>query len=100
GQPHVLVRYMAIEKVSQLHAARRVGMTWMILTMCGAMLVGLFGIAYMTKFEYEVSDPETIFIFFSQLLFHPFIGGFLLSAILAAVMSTISSQLLVTSSSM
>jgi SSS family solute:Na+ symporter len=100
GQPHILVRYMAIEKVSQLHAARRVGMTWMILTMCGAMLVGLFGIAYMTKFEYEVSDPETIFIFFSQLLFHPFIGGFLLSAILAAVMSTISSQLLVTSSSM
>lgn len=100
GQPHILVRFMAIEKVSQLHSARRVGISWMIMTMGGAMLVGLFGIAYMAKFDHQIQDPETIFIYFSQLLFHPFIGGFLLSAILAAVMSTISSQLLVTSSSM
>ncbi len=100
GQPHILVRFMAIGKVQQLHAARRIGITWMIFTMSGAMLVGLFGIAYMAKFNQTIDDPETIFIYFSQLLFHPFIGGLLLCAILAAVMSTISSQLLVTSSSM
>jgi Na+/proline symporter len=47
-----------------------------------------------------LADPETIFIVFSQYLFHPYIGGFLLAAILAAIMSTISSQLLVTSSSL
>lgn len=100
GQPHILVRFMAIERIKQLHSARRVGISWMILTMGGAMLVGLFGIAYMVQNNQTIGDPETIFVYFSQILFHPFIGGFLLSAILAAVMSTISSQLLVTSSSL
>src|SRR5690606_21824829 len=99
GQPHILVRFMAIERVKQLHAARRVGITWMVFTMSGAMLVGLIGIAYMVCNNQHIDDPETIFIYFSQVLFHPFVGGFLLSAILAAVMSTISSQLLVTASS-
>lgn len=100
GQPHILVRFMAIEKVKQLHSARRIGITWMVFTMVGAMSLGLFGIAYMEKNGQSIQDAETIFIYFSQVLFHPFVGGFLLSAILAAVMSTISSQLLVTSSSM
>lgn len=100
GQPHILVRFMAIEKVSQLPSARRIGITWMVFSMGGAMLVGLFGIAYMVANGQSIDDPETIFIYFSQVLFHPLIGGFLLAAILAAVMSTISSQLLVTSSSM
>lgn len=100
GQPHILVRFMAIEHVKQLHSARRIGIIWMIFTVSGAMAVGLFGISYMVQNGQSISDPETIFIHFSQVLFHPFVGGFLLSAILAAVMSTISSQLLVTSSSM
>lgn len=100
GQPHILVRFMAIERVGQLRSARRIGISWMVMTMGGASLVGLAGIAYMTKHGQGIADPETIFIYFSQVLFHPLIGGFLLSAILAAVMSTISSQLLVTSSSM
>jgi len=72
------------------------------------MLVGFFGIAYLQLFDqktmlaFDASKElsETIFIYMSRALFHPFIGGFLLSAILAAVMSTISSQLLVTSSSL
>lgn len=100
GQPHILVRFMAIEKISQLRSARRIGITWMVFSMGGAMLVGLFGIAYMVANGHSIDDPETIFIYFSQVLFHPLIGGFLLAAMLAAVMSTISSQLLVTSSSM
>jgi len=99
GQPHILVRFMAIDHVKQLKNARRIGISWMIFTLGGAMLIGLFGIAYMAKKDLTIGDPETIFIFFSKILFHPLIGGFLLSAILAAVMSTISSQLLVTSSS-
>ena len=99
GQPHIIVRFMAIDHVKQLKSARRIGITWMIFTVFGAMLVGLVGIAYMSKYNQSIDDPETIFIFFSRTLFHPLISGFLLSAILAAVMSTISSQLLVTSSS-
>lgn len=107
GQPHILVRFMAIESVKDLAKARTIGISWMILTVGGAMLVGLFGIAYLHEFDsvamqaFDSSKEmsETIFIHLSRVLFHPFIGGFLLSAILAAVMSTISSQLLVTSSS-
>jgi solute:Na+ symporter, SSS family len=100
GQPHILVRFMAIDTVKQLRPARKIGITWMIFTVAGAMLVGLVGIAFMASYNKTITDPETIFIYFSQTLFHPLIGGFLLSAILAAIMSTISSQLLVTSSSL
>ncbi|MVZ66877.1 sodium/proline symporter PutP [Sphingobacterium sp. DK4209] len=108
GQPHILVRFMAIEHVSDIPKARNIGISWMIFTVGGAMLVGLFGIAYLIKydpvemqrFDGSKEVAETIFIHLSRTLFHPLVGGFLLSAILAAVMSTISSQLLVTSSSM
>lgn len=100
GQPHILVRFMAIDHVKQIRSARRIGISWMIFTVGGAMFVGLVGIAYMSNTGQSISDPETIFIYFARVLFHPLISGFLLSAILAAVMSTISSQLLVTSSSM
>ena len=108
GQPHILVRFMAIDSVKDISKARNIGISWMIFTVGGAMLVGLFGIAYLAKFDTQTmvkfdgskEMAETIFIYASRVLFHPLIGGFLLSAILAAVMSTISSQLLVTSSSM
>jgi sodium/proline symporter len=100
GQPHIIVRFMAISSVKQLPSARRIGMTWMIVSLVGAAMTGIFGLAYMTKNNIPLEDPETIFIVLSQLLFNPLIGGFLLAAILAAIMSTISSQLLVTSSSL
>jgi sodium/proline symporter len=100
GQPHIIVRFMAIRSVKDLPAARRIGMTWMIVSICGAMATGFAGIAYVAKTGTELTDPETIFVLFSQVLFHPLISGFLLAAILAAIMSTISSQLLVTSSSL
>lgn len=108
GQPHILVRFMAIHHIKDIKKARNIGISWMVLTVGGALLVGLLGIAYLAKYDTDTmqvfdgskTEAETIFIYFSRLLFHPFIGGFLLSAILAAVMSTISSQLLVTSSSM
>ncbi|XQW85942.1 sodium/proline symporter PutP [Thalassotalea piscium] len=100
GQPHIIVRFMAIRSIKDLPAARRIGMSWMIVSVCGAVATGFVGIAYIAKSGQELKDAETIFILLSQLLFHPFIAGFLLAAILAAIMSTISSQLLVTSSSL
>ena len=100
GQPHIIVRFMAIRSVSDIKTAKRIGMSWMTVTIIGALVTGLVGIAYANKFEMKLSDPETIFIVFSELLFHPLISGFLLAAILAAIMSTISSQLLVSSSSL
>ncbi|WP_325071769.1 sodium/proline symporter PutP [Flocculibacter collagenilyticus] len=100
GQPHIIVRFMAIRSVNDISTARNIGMSWMTVTILGALATGFVGVAYANKFNYPISDPETIFIVFSQILFHPFISGFLLAAILAAIMSTISSQLLVSSSSL
>jgi sodium/proline symporter len=100
GQPHIIVRFMAIRSVKDMPAARRIGMSWMIVALIGAMATGFAGIAYVAKTGLKIDDAETIFIVLSQLLFSPLIAGFLLAAILAAIMSTISSQLLVTSSSL
>ncbi len=100
GQPHIIVRFMAISSVKEIKKARRIGMGWMIFSVGGAMLTGLIGAAYFSREGLNLADPETVFIELSRLLFHPFITGFLLAALLAAVMSTISSQLLVTSSSL
>ncbi|KEK22224.1 sodium/proline symporter PutP [Bacillus gaemokensis] len=98
GQPHIIVRFMAISSVKEIKSARRIGMGWMIFSVAGAMFTGLIGIAYYSKAGLKLSDPETIFVELGSILFHPLITGFLLAAILAAIMSTISSQLLVTSS--
>jgi SSS family solute:Na+ symporter/sodium/proline symporter len=100
GQPHIIVRFMAIRSVKEMPTARRIGMSWMIVSVIGAMATGLAGIAYIAKTGMKLDDAETVFIVLSQLLFSPLIAGFLLAAILAAIMSTISSQLLVTSSSL
>ncbi|MGB7405209.1 MAG: sodium/proline symporter PutP [Pacificimonas sp.] len=100
GQPHIIVRFMAIRRVEDIPTARNIGMGWMLVTIVGACATGLVGLAYVRANGIAVEDPETIFILLSQLLFHPLIGGFLLAAILAAIMSTISSQLLVASSSL
>lgn len=100
GQPHIIVRFMAIRSVEDVPLARNIGMGWMIVSIIGATATGFAGIAYVSAFDLPMKDPETIFIVLSQILFHPLIAGFLLAAILAAIMSTISSQLLVTSSSL
>ena len=100
GQPHIIVRFMAIRSVKDIPVARRIGMGWMIVSIIGATATGFAGIAYVAAFDLPLKDPETIFIVLSQILFNPLIAGFLLAAILAAIMSTISSQLLVTSSSL
>lgn len=100
GQPHIIVRFMAIRSIKDLKVARRIGMSWMVVALIGAMATGFFGYAYSHKSAIAVGDAETIFIVLSQALFHPLIGGFMLAAILAAIMSTVSSQLLVTSSSL
>lgn len=100
GQPHIIVRFMAIRDVKALPVARRIGMSWMLLSVLGALATGLVGLAYVKQHGAELADAETIFIYLSGVLFHPLISGFLLAAVLAAIMSTISSQLLVTSSSL
>ena len=100
GQPHIIVRFMAIRSIDDVPTATAIGMGWMVMALIGAMATGLVGVAYIAVKGIDLGDPETIFIILSQLLFHPLITGFLLAAILAAIMSTVSSQLLVASSSL
>lgn len=100
GQPHIIVRFMSIRSVKDMPTARRIGMSWMIVAALGAVATGICGAAYAFEKDIAVDDPETIFLILSQVLFHPLVAGFLLAAILAAIMSTISSQLLVSSSSL
>ena len=100
GQPHIIVRFMAIKSVKETTSARRIGIGWMILSLAGAIATALVGVAYYQQNGGELADAETVFIALGQILFHPFIAGIMLAAILAAIMSTISSQLIVTSSAL
>lgn len=104
GQPHILARFMAADSHHTIRKARRISMTWMILCLAGTIAVGFFGIAY---FEMRPDlagavnkNNERVFMELAALLFNPWIAGILLSAILAAVMSTLSCQLLVCSSAL
>lgn len=101
GQPHIIVRFMAIKSAKEIKQARRIGICWMILTLAGAAATALVGVAYFQKHaDVKLIDSEAVFIQMGQILFHPFIAGILLSAVLAAIMSTVSSQLIVTSSAL
>ncbi len=104
GQPHILARFMAADSVKSIPAARRISMAWMILCLGGAVAVGFFGIAYFAAHPQVAGavaeNPERVFIELAKILFNPWIAGVLLSAILAAVMSTLSCQLLVCSSAL
>ncbi|RJG25484.1 sodium/proline symporter PutP [Paenibacillus thiaminolyticus] len=100
GQPHIIVRFMAIRSVQETKTARRIGMGWMVASLLGASLTALVGLAFFTQTDYTLSNPEAVFIQLGQILFHPFIAGLVLAAVLAAIMSTVSSQLIVTSSAL
>lgn len=100
GQPHIIVRFMAVRSVRDVPTMRNIGMTWMGVSLVGALATGLVGAAYVAANGLTLDDPETVFILLSELLFDPLVTGFLLAALLAAIMSTISSQLLVSSSSL
>ncbi len=104
GQPHILVRFMAASSVQTIPAARRISMTWMILCLAGAVAVGFIGIPYFAAHSAGAAsvnaNAETVFLEVAKLLFNPWISGVLLAAVLAAVMSTLSCQLLVCSSAL
>lgn len=100
GQPHIIVRFMALKSVSDAAPARRIGMAWMITSLVGAVVTGFVGVAYVQRSGMELENPETIVLALSQALLHPFVAGMVLAAVLAAIMSTISSQLIVCSSAL
>lgn len=92
GQPHINLRFMAIRSVKELPIARRICMSWMALSLIGAVLTGLVGFMFFSNKPLEQS--ETVFIKLAHVLFNPWVTGVLLSAILSAIMSTVSAQIL------
>jgi sodium/proline symporter len=101
GQPHILARFKASRTNKDLTTARRIAVVWSGLSMIGALLVGVVGLVYITNTGGDVlADGEKIFMLLVNALFHPVIAGILLAAILAAIMSTADSQLLVSSSAL
>ncbi len=101
GQPHIIVRFMAITSVKETKSARRIGMGWMIFSLLGAVFMALIGLAFFYQnTQYTLDNPEAVFLVLGQIVFHPLFAGFLLAAVLAAIMSTVSSQLIVTSSAL
>jgi len=97
GQPHILVRFMAVKSTAEIPPATRIAMTWVILSLAAAVAVGMVGTVYLTT-PLEGTDAEKVFLVMTNNLFPPIIAGVVLSAVLAAIMSTASSQLLVAAS--
>ncbi|WP_432453995.1 MULTISPECIES: sodium/proline symporter PutP [unclassified Agarivorans] len=101
GQPHILARFKATRSNKDITTARRIAVSWTALSMAGALLIGMVGIVYVdAHMGGSIKDGETIFMLLVNAIFHPVVAGILLAAILAAIMSTADSQLLVSSSAL
>ncbi len=101
GMPHILVRYMSIRNPEEVKIARRVSLVWIVIALAAAIMIGVVGRAYFISEvgTMEGFDPEHIFIYLADNMFPSLIAGFLFAAVMAAIMSTADSQLLVASSS-
>lgn len=97
GMPHILVRFMSIEDGKQLPISQFIGVTWVVITLIGAVFVGIIGIV---TFSEPLANSETVFLELLRHVFNPWLGGIFLAAVLAAIMSTVDSQLLVSSSAL
>jgi len=97
GLPHVLARFKAIRSADEVGVATVIGVSWSFIGYLMAILVGLCGVVYLAN---PLVDSERVFIELTSVIFHPLVAGVLLAAILAAIMSTVDSQLLVCSSTL
>ncbi|MGR0280130.1 sodium/proline symporter PutP [Marinomonas dokdonensis] len=101
GQPHILARFKAARSNKDITTARRIAVSWTLISMAGALLIGFVGIVYVDgNLAGNLADGEKIFMVLVNAVFHPVVAGILLAAILAAIMSTADSQLLVSSSAL
>ncbi len=99
GMPHILVRFMSIEKPSMVKKSATVAIIWVILSLGAVCLISYFGRMLVADELLPNGMQKMVFITLARKLFPAFIAGVLLAAIIAASMSTADSQLLVASSS-
>ncbi|UCG48610.1 MAG: sodium/proline symporter PutP [Phycisphaerales bacterium] len=98
GQPHILVRFMSVRSLERLRKSMVIAIVWVLLSLGGAVAAGLIGIPMFENLK--GGEQEKVFIYMIERLFNPWFGGILLAAIFSAIMSTIDSQLLVSSSAL
>lgn len=100
GMPHILVRFMAIKDTKEVKKSAIIAVVWVLISLTAAVLVGVLGRAYLDSQNtvLDAASMELIFITTVKRLFPSFLGGIFLSAVLASIMSTADSQLLVTAS--
>lgn len=98
GQPHILVRFMSARSLGKLSESTVIAVVWVFVSLAGAVVIGLVGIGLFQSLP--GGDEEKVFIHMIGEVMHPWLAGIMLSAILSAIMSTIDSQLLVSSSAL
>lgn len=96
GQPHILARFMGIDTIKKVASARKIAVVWVAISLTAAVFVGIIAVPMFPN----IADSEKVFIEMIAEIFNPWLGGILLAAILSAIMSTIDSQLLVSSSTL
>ena len=94
GMPHIIVRFMSLESQKSLKKSAKIGITWNVLIVIFSVAAGCIGHVLLG----DIADSSTVFIQMVRMMFPAVISGILLSAILAASMSTADSQLLVSAS--
>lgn len=100
GQPHILTRFMGIKSIKELPKSTTIAIVWVFISLIGAIVIGLISIPMFDSLNIATGEHEKVFIYMIVQLFNPWVGGILLAAILSAIMSTIDSQLLVSSSTL
>ena len=98
GQPHLLIRYMAIRSVKDVKKARLIAALWAIPGISGAFLIGVIGMGYFGEDSFIGKDVENVMPMLAQELLPAWLAGLLISGAVAAMMSTADSQLLVSTS--
>ncbi len=98
GMPHIIVRYISIKSEKEMKKSRLIGSIWTILILALATVVALVGRKYLGSELVDAGTKQQIFIVLARRAFPVFIGGLIITAILAASMSTADSQLLASSS--
>jgi len=97
GQPHLLTKFMAIDRVENIKISRRIAFIWAVPAFSGAMCIGLLGLVYFKQGAF--ADTEYVMPELAARLLPGWIAGIMISAAIAAMMSTADSQLLAISSS-
>lgn len=97
GMPHIIIRFMSLESQKSLKKSARIGITWTVLILLFAVLAGIIGRMYL-GYDENINANSLVFITMVRRIFPPVMSGILLSAILAASMSTADSQLLAAAS--